>query len=224
MPRIARIVYVDYPHHIIQRGNNKQTVFFDDEDRKEYLKLLNKYAKECGSELHSYCLMTNHVHLLLTPEKNNSLAKTMQKLSLRYTQYINKKYTRTGRLWECRFHSCVVEKETYLWSVYRYIERNPVRAGIVKDPIKYRWSSATLNTTIVHQNKLVKPIWKDYFERNEYHKFLNQHDNKDETVKIKKSTFSGLPIGSEKFLHHISKELGISIERRRKGRPRKSNQ
>ncbi len=223
MPRIARIVYAGYPHHIVQRGNNKQTVFFDDEDRQEYLRFLNKYTDECGCKLNSYCLMKNHIHLLLNPQHKNSLSKTMQKLSLRYTQYINKTYKRTGRLWECRFHSCVVEKEAYLWSVCRYIERNPVRTGIVKEPIQYKWSSAKANTTFDHQNKLVEPIWKGYLERDEYSKFLNQSDDKDEIERIRKSTFSGIPTGSEKFIQHIAKELGISLKRRKKGRPKKSD-
>jgi putative transposase len=221
MPRIARIIYVGYPHHIVQRGNNKQTVFFVDADREEYLKFLNKYANECGCILNSYCLMKNHIHLLLNPKQQNSLSKTMQKLSLKYTQYINKKYKRTGRLWECRFHSCVVEKEVYLWSVCRYIERNPVRAGIVEKAIQYKWSSAKANTNSDYKNKLIEPIWKDYFERDEYKKFLSQSDDKEEIEKLKKSTFSGIPSGSEKFIQHIEREVGISLIKRKKGRPKK---
>ncbi|GAI54022.1 unnamed protein product, partial [marine sediment metagenome] len=131
MPRIARIVGIGYPHHIIQRGNNRQNIFFDQEDRLLYLKWLEKYSLECGCTIHAYCLMINHVHLLVVPQYNYSLAKTIQKLSLTFTQHINKKYKRTGRLWECRFYSALVDKEPYLWSVGRYIERNPVRAKIV---------------------------------------------------------------------------------------------
>lgn len=222
MPRIARIVCVDHPHHISQRGNNKQTVFFDIEDRKLYLKLLKKYSKECKCKIHSYCLMTNHVHLLLTPEKKESLAKAMQKISLRYTQHINKKYNRSGRLWECRFHSCVVEKETYLWSVCRYIERNPVRAGIVKDPTRYQWSSALANTTSVDRYQLITPIWETRFEREEYCRFLTQHDHRNEKEMIRKSTMGGFPIGTKQFLWRLSQDLGIVLRRRKKGRPRKS--
>src|SRR3989338_11686878 len=111
MPRLARIVGVYYPHHIIQRGNNRQTVFFKDEDRSFYIEQLKKYSSECGCKIKAYCLMSSHIHILAIPAKEDSLAKTMQKLSLRYTQYINKKYKRTGRLWECRFHSAVVDEE-----------------------------------------------------------------------------------------------------------------
>jgi len=98
MPRIARIVGIGYPHHIIQRGNNRQDIFFDQEDRRLYLKWLEKYSLECDCTVHAYCLMKNHVHLLAVPQNSYSLAKTMQKLSLRFTQHINKKYKRTGDL------------------------------------------------------------------------------------------------------------------------------
>jgi len=114
MPRVARIVSVGYPHHIIQRGNNREIVFFDNEDRCFYLELLKKHSPECGCKIHAYCLMSNHVHMLLVPLYSHSLAKALQKLSLRYTQHINKKYRRTGRLRECRFHSAIVDKDAYL--------------------------------------------------------------------------------------------------------------
>ena len=117
MPRIARIVASGYPHHIIQRGNNRGRVFFDEKDRQLYLKLLKKYTDESGCIVNAYCLMDNHIHLLLVPLHDDSLSKTMQKLGLRYTQYVNSKYKRTGRLWECRFHSCVVDKND-IFSLY----------------------------------------------------------------------------------------------------------
>ncbi|MCK4245286.1 MAG: transposase [Candidatus Omnitrophica bacterium] len=221
MPRTARIVGAGYLHHIIQRGNNRQAVFFDDEDRRVYLKLLKKYTDECNCKIKAYCLMNNHIHLLLIPQHDNSLSKTMQKLSLRYTQYINSKYKRTGRLWECRFHSSVVDRERYLWSVCRYIERNPIRAKIVNEPVKYKWSSAKVNTSLDQQDNLVEPIWQDHLEREEYIKFLNQPDNKDEIGRIRKSTFGGIPMGTDEFLKDIAKTLGVIIKIRPRGRPRK---
>ena len=114
MPRIARIIAIDYPHHIVQRGNNRQQIFFDDQDYGFYRKLLKKYSSEGVLPINSYCLMNNHVHILATPRTLNSLAKMMQKLSLRYTQYVNKKYKRTGRLWESRFFSSIVDKDSYI--------------------------------------------------------------------------------------------------------------
>jgi len=220
MPRIARIIGIGYPHHIIQRGNNRQNIFFDQEDRRLYLKWLKKYSLECGCMINAYCLMSNHVHLLAVPQYNYSLAKTMQKLSLRFTQHINKKYKRTGRLWECRFYSALVDKESYLWSTVRYIEQNPVRAKIVSKPDEYRWSSAKINITGKEMD-FIKPIWQGDAKREEYTNFLNNPGKEEEIEIIRKSTISGKPIGSKEFINHLVETLGITINTRPKGRPRK---
>ncbi|MFH1246143.1 MAG: transposase [Candidatus Omnitrophota bacterium] len=217
MPRIARIVAEGYPHHIIQRGNNRQAVFFDDEDKRFYLKLVKKYSRDCGSKVHAYCLMDNHVHMLFTPQRDNSLAKTMQKLSLRFTQHINRKYKRTGRLWECRFHSSLVDKESYLWSVCRYIERNPVRAKIVNKASQYEWSSA--NET--HKSDIIESIW-DETQRREYIDYLNMEEDKEQIQIIRKHTYSGKPIGSAGFINHIAKILKLDLNTKPKGRPKKT--
>ena len=220
MPRIARIIGTEHPHHIVQRGNNRQAIFFDDPDRERYLSLLIKYAKECLCKISSYCLMENHTHLLLNPEKMESLAKMMQKLSLTFTQYINKKYNRTGRLWECRFYSSIIDKESYLLSVCRYIERNPVRAKLVKSPLKYKWSSAKY---ILSEDSVewLDPAWADYYTRDEYIKFLNQQEDKEDVEKIRRSVFKGMPLGTAKFIKEISEKSGILLDPRPRGRPPK---
>src|SRR3989304_10108262 len=110
MPRIARLCALGYPHHITQRGNNKQTVFFDNQDRKFYIKTLKKYCERYALDLWAYCLMNNHVHLLVVPRKEESLARAIGGTDLVYTQYINRKYKRSGRLWQNRFFSCVIEQ------------------------------------------------------------------------------------------------------------------
>ena len=222
MPRIARIVGEGYPHHIVQRGNNRQRVFHDDGDRQFYLTLLQKYSKECSCKINAFCLMENHVHLLAVPCNKDSLAKTMQKLSLRFTQYVNKKYNRTGRLWECRFYSCLVDKDAYLWAVCRYIEKNPVRAKIVIRPDQYKWSSAKANSSAKEQFSFIEPIWKNYIDREEYRKFLNNQDDKREIEQIRKAIYTGKPIGTDKFFKRIGNTLGIVITARRRGRPSKN--
>lgn len=121
MPRIGRAVAPGYPHHVIQRGNNRENVFFEKEDRTKYLLLLNKYAVKWNAPIMAYCLMSNHIHLLTKPLSAESLFKMMQGLTLCYTQYINRMYGRTGRLWESRYHSCIVDHDKYLWAVARYI-------------------------------------------------------------------------------------------------------
>lgn len=222
MPRIARIVVAGHPYHVVQRGNNRQPVFFDDRDRLLYIALLKKYSLECSCKVHAYCIMNNHIHILFIPQFENSLAKAMQKLSLSFTQYINRKYRRTGRLWECRFHSTLVDKEAYLWSVCRYIERNPVRAKLVDKPDQYKWSSAKIDDS--EKDIFVKAFWQNPKERKEYLDFLNQPDNKSEIEKIRKSTFSGKPIGTEKFIDHITKTTGIIINTKKRGRPARGKQ
>ena len=117
MPRQARIVLVDYPHHIVQRGNNSQNIFFEDSEKKYYFGLLDRFSKENHCIIHAYCLMSNHVHILVTPKQPFSLAKLIQKLNLRYTQVFNQKYNRTGSLWEGRYFSSLVDKEKY----FRYL-------------------------------------------------------------------------------------------------------
>lgn len=223
MPRIARIVYTSYPHHIIQRGNNRQAVFFDDRDRSFYLSLLKKYASECSCKVKAHCLMDNHVHMLLVPYQLDSLAKMMQKLSLTFTQYFNKKYRRTGRLWESRFHSTPVHKDSYLWAVCRYIEKNPVRAKIVKRPVDYRWSSARANTSDTYQDGIVDPIWKDYLNLDEYVKFLDKDEDDKQIGEIRRATYSGMPVGPDIFIKNISEQLGIVLEKNPRGRPKKEN-
>ena len=142
MSRIARAVALGFPHHVVQRGNNREKVFLNDEDKEKYLSLLKKYSGKYDLPILAYCLMSNHVHLLTKPTKTDSLYKMMQGITLCYTQYINRTYKRTGRLWESRYHSCVVDKEKYLWAVARYIEQNPMRAKIVKKAEDYPYSSA----------------------------------------------------------------------------------
>ena len=142
MPRIARLCTEGYPHHITQRGNNKDTVFFNDEDRRFYLEVLHRYKNKYGMNILAYCLMGNHVHVLAVPEMQTSLARSMGGTNLLYTQYINRKYKRSGRLWQNRFFSTIVDEESYLWAVARYIEQNPVRAKLVKKAEDYPWSSA----------------------------------------------------------------------------------
>ena len=147
MPRIARIIAAGHPHHITQRGNNRATVFFDDEDRQTYLKLLLKYSQKYTIAIWAYCLMSNHIHLLAVPETETALARGIGLTNLMYTQYLNRKLNQSGRIWQNRFFSCLVENDQYLWAVARYIERNPVKAGLAARRQEYRWSSAKAHVT-----------------------------------------------------------------------------
>lgn len=163
MPRLARVVAAGYPHHVVQRGNNREKVFDCNDDRKKYLSLIKKYSIKWDCKIMAYCLMSNHVHMLIRPQENITLSKMMQGISLCYTQYFNRLYKRTGRLWESRYHSSPVEDYGYLWAVARYIEQNPVRAGIVQSVSDYSYSSAIAH---IHGND-DEILGEDLFDENQ---------------------------------------------------------
>jgi putative transposase len=145
MPRIARVVRPECPVHIVQRGNNRGCCFFGDEDYFAYLTYLQRFAARFECSVHAYCLMTNHVHLLVTPQQENSCGQLMKSLGQCYVQHVNRSLTRTGTLWEGRYRSCLVPSDSYVLACYRYIELNPVRAGLAESPEQYRWSSYGAN-------------------------------------------------------------------------------
>jgi putative transposase len=145
MPRRSRIRVSGIPLHIIQRGNNRQACFFADEDYLSYLEWLQEYAQRSECLIRCYVLMTNHVHLLLTPSHPHSAGDLMKRLGQRYVQYVNRTYKRSGTLWEGRYRSSIVQQEKYLFTCQRYIEMNPVRAEMVRHPEEYRWSSYRTN-------------------------------------------------------------------------------
>jgi putative transposase len=145
MPRTARAVLPDCPLHVVQRGINRQPCFFSDADYRIYLRHLAEYSHEFGCSVHAYCLMTNHVHLLLTPHSHDACARMMKMVSQCYVQGVNDRLDRTGTLWEGRFFSGLVTSERYLLMCYRYVERNPVAAGMVTTAEDYPWSSHRTN-------------------------------------------------------------------------------
>jgi putative transposase len=142
--------------HIVQRGNNRQACFYQQGDYRNYLNILRKAAKRYEARIHAYVLMTNHVHVLITPEQNFSASRMMQYLGRSYVLLFNRIHERTGTLWEGRFRSCLIETEAHLLACYRYIELNPVRAGLVASPDQYRWSSYWSNALGV-QSDLLQP-------------------------------------------------------------------
>jgi putative transposase len=220
MPRIARLLAINHPHHITQRGNNKETVFFDEEDRKFYLKLLKKYSDQWNFNIWAYCLMPNHVHILAVPRKEESFARGIGATNLVYTQYFNHRYRRSGRLWQNRFFSAIIEKGSYLWSVVRYIERNPVRANIAKRSEDYIWSSAKAHLLKAEDDILSGESWLEENEVIAYREFLRQ-ENQNIEDSIRKATSAGRPLGSEQFLKILEKILERDIFPRKAGRSRK---
>jgi putative transposase len=145
MPRRARAVLPGFALHVVQRGINRNPCFLNDSDFAAYLKLLSEFSTRFNCAVHAYCLMTNHVHLLLTPQTADSCSLLMKNLGQCYVQRVNHRLGRSGTLWEGRFHSCLVNTDGYVLACYRYIELNPVRAGMVSSPEQYRWSSYATN-------------------------------------------------------------------------------
>jgi len=143
MARLPRLTVPGYPHHIIQRGNNRQPIFVDTADYEALLGLLEEHAKKEHVAVHSYVLMSNHVHVLATPETEEGIPQLMQSVGRRYVRYFNDRHRRTGTLWEGRYKSTLIQAERYLLACMVYIDLNPVRAGLVLDPADYRWSSHT---------------------------------------------------------------------------------
>ena len=220
MPRISRAVAKGYPHHIIQRGNNRESVFFDDEDRNQYLSLLKKYSEKWSAPVLAYCLMSNHVHLMVKPLSDDSLYKMMQGLTLCYTQYVNRKYQRTGRLWESRYHSCIVDKEQYLWAVARYIEQNPVRAKIVKKAETYPYSSAETHVKGAEDTVLGEELFSNN-RRGDYIGMLRSSLTEEEKEAMRYHTRAGRPFGNDDFVYGMEKKLKRPLARRSRGRPKK---
>jgi putative transposase len=220
MPRIARAVAPGFPHHIVQRGNNRSAAFFNDEDRAVYLFLLMRYSKKWKAPIISYSLMANHIHLLVKPLTGESLQKTMQGVTLCYTQHINRKYRRTGRLWESRYYSCVVDHEAYLWAVARYIEQNPVRAAMVENPEDYLYSSARAHLGLVQDPVLGEDLFPAS-QRSDYEAFLKASIPEEQMRDIRQNVRTGRPLGASDFVAIIERSLGKRLAALPIGRPKK---
>ena len=219
MPRIARIIAAGYPHHITQRGNNRATVFFDDEDRQTYLKLLAAYSKKYKLQIWAYCLMNNHIHLLAVPEIETSLARGIGLTNQVYTQYLNRKLKQSGHIWQNRFFSCVVENDQYLWAVARYIERNPLKIGMAESAETYQWSSAKAHITGTTNSLLNHESWLSPHEQNSYAEFVRTEDEEMNKA-IRRATNTGRPFGSESFIDMLEFRLNQPLKPGKPGRPR----
>lgn len=218
MPRQARLVVAGMPLHIIHRGHNRCACYFADADYQYFLRQLGESAREHGCSIHAYVLMTNHVHLLVTPESKDSAWLMMKRLNQRYVRYANRKYERSGTLWEGRFKSCLTQSDNYALACYRYIELNPVRAGIVDHPKKYRWSSYVANAQ-GWANGLLTPhsvyLALDVEERERqrrYRKLVQSGLDDDTLIRIRNATNSNKVLGSVHFEKEIAAMLAKQAE------------
>jgi len=228
VPRPLRLNLPDIPQHITQRGNNRQACFYSNEDYRLYLDLLHEACRNHDCSLHAYVLMTNHVHLLMTPSTSEGVSMVIRDLGRDYVRIINKTYRRSGTLWEGRFKSSLVDKARYCLTCYRYIELNPVRAGMVNHPADYPWSSFRYNA-MGQSDTLITPhdCWLLLGESDEervaaYRDLFNEKLNQSDIDSIRQSVGTGLPTGNDRFRREIEQALSIKLGHGKRGRPSKT--
>jgi putative transposase len=227
MPRKPRFFLAGVANHVIQRGNNKEAIFFEDQDYYKYLTILNIAAIKQCVKIHAYVLMTNHIHILATAETTNGISLMMQQTGRFYVPYINQKYKRTGTLWEGRFKSSLVADELYVLACMRYIEMNPVRAYMVQSPQDYKWSSYHANVIGVYD-----PIISEHVsylglskrrakQQKCYRDLFLEHLDEKILSNIRNCAQTGTPLGDNRFKTQIEAKLKIKVGYNTRGRPKK---
>lgn len=222
MPRIARVIEIGMPHHVTQRGNYRQKVFKKKEDFQKYISWINEYSQKYGLKILSYCLMNNHVHFIVVPTEKESMATTFNLTHMRYAQHINRKRKESGHLWQGRFYSSILDEEHLLEAV-RYVERNPVRAKMVKKAWEWEWSSAkehvgegTCEIKLNDNEYLkgaIKGKWKEYLTESDEEKYI---------VELRRRTKMGRPFVGENLLKQLEKKFKMRLEALAWGRPKKN--
>ncbi|MCG8694799.1 MAG: transposase [Minwuiales bacterium] len=214
MARLARIVAPGVPHHVTQRGNRRLETFFDDDDYKAYLALMAEFCAEAGAAVWAYCLMPNHVHLILVPKDPDGLRRALGEAHRRYTRRINAREGWRGHLWQERFNSFPMD-EDYLIAAARYVELNPVRAGLVRRPRDWRWSSARAHLrgrddSLVEVAPLLEriPDWTA---------FLAGGMAEEDIDRIRRHSRTGRPLGGKRFIQRLERRLGRALAPRKPG-------
>lgn len=227
MPRKPRMYLPGVPCHIIQRGNNRNATFFAEQDYQFYLECLYEGSKKYHVDIHAYVLMTNHVHLLMTPLAKESISLLMQSIGRRYVQYVNKEYRRTGTLWEGRHKSSLVDAERYLLVCSRYIEMNPVNASMVSHPSLYKWSSYMFNAA-GEMNCLITPHetytrlgLNDNLRTQAYAALFEDVLDSADMQMVRNSVHFSMPTGDNRFRQQIESVLDRKIGCSHRGRPSK---
>jgi putative transposase len=219
MGRVARIVIPGFPHHITHRGNRGVDVFFSDDDRQQYLVWLAEYTERHELKVWAYCLMTNHVHLIVVPASEESMARVLQALQLRHAQKVNAQNEWTGHLWHGRYYSSPLD-DRHLWEAVRYVESNPVRAGLVKSAEQYDWSSAPAHCGL-RPDPVLSPDLPLLKKIDDWSAWLREPLDDVTLELIRRRTRKCLPCGDDRFLGRIGELVGRKLLDRPPGRPRK---
>ena len=229
MARQPRFVLPGHPQHVIQRGNNRQVIFCSESDYQFYLEKLLDAAREHACDIHAYVLMTNHVHLLVTPHEENSISKMMQSLGRRYVQYFNYMYKRTGTLWEGRYKASLIDTDSYLLTCMRYIELNPVRAkGMAEHPSEYQWSSYRHNAMGKPDKLLTEhPLYQRLGESTEsrylaYQELFKSIVPEKTLDEIRAATNTSWVLGSDYFIEQIKRQVKRQVKPKARGGDRRS--
>ena len=221
MARLARVIVEGAPHHVVQRGNRGQDVFFSDADREAYLEFVKNACEQYGVRIWSWCLMKNHVHMIAVPDEEDSLSRCFADAHVRYTRMINFRERWRGHLWQSRFGSSPMD-ETHLLLGGRYVERNPVRAEVVSAPWDYEWSSAKYHVGLTGTDPLIAKDDPLPSMVEDWRAFLSEPDDDEDLHRFRKEARVGRPLGSKEFIVGLEKRLGRMLRRRTPGRPRKA--
>ncbi len=216
MVRIARVVSLSCPFHVTHRGNHRESIFFDEEDRFRYLEILRVAAAQAGLRVWTYCLMPNHVHLIVAGERRDSMARALGAAHRRYSRSVNKRRGWTGHLWANRFYSTPLD-ERHLWSGARYVELNPVRAGIVARPEEYAWSSAPAHV-FGTSDPLLSADRPFPGRIEDWSRWLLEGIGDPRIAVIRANTSTGRPSGSAEFVSLLERRLGRVLQPRKPGR------
>jgi putative transposase len=222
MPRLPRIIVPGTPHHATQRGNNRQMVFRSDDDRRVYLHCLRTHAETYGLQVVAYCLMGNHTHVIGVPEHSESLGKALGRTHFQYTHYFNGTHGRSGHLWQNRYFSCPMD-DGHAYQALRYVEQNPVRAGIAKQAWEYPWSSAQLHCGLAKGSTMLDMVaWWERWTPEEWREVLRVTQDDVWLRRIRSGTTRGRPLGGDDFLTMIEERFGLDL-RRKRGRPARND-
>jgi putative transposase len=216
------VVAVGAPHHVTQRGNNRQKTFFHDSDCRFYVALLADQSRRHGLGILGYCLMPNHVHLIAVPERSDSLARALGRAHNLYSRWFNARRRRSGHLWQNRFYSAPLGRD-HLLTALRYVDLNPVRAGLIGRAVDYHWSSAGTHAVGRDPSGLLDmEAWAEICPRNDWAPYLEAASKEEELLaRIREATRSGKPIGNKAFVKQLERQSGHGLELRPRGRPRK---
>jgi putative transposase len=221
MARFPRVVVTDVAHHVTQRGNARQVILADDADRIAYLELLRQYSELYGLCLLGYCLMSNHVHLIAVPRTSEALAQTLKHTHGRYASYWNARESSSGHVWQGRFYSCPLD-DSHLWKALRYVELNPVRAGMVPAAEQWPWSSAAAHCIPDASNAmLAMEQWRQRWTTAEWREFLAARESPSEVRSLRQCTHTGRPLGTAEFVAGLEQKTLRPLAPRKGGRPKK---